>query len=242
MTPVLHQFSISHFCEKARWALGHAGVKYELRNHVPGLHSRTTKRLGERSWVPVLETADGAIQGSSAIVDYAVAHGGSDLNPADLDAMRVEEAWVDLELGEMIRSVIYRELIEQPSVLTGMWSQDGPWWSRGLLRIAYPVVRKAIKKQYVNKPRLLDSAARLEAAIRTLDARYAQGPYLVEGRFTRLDLTVAALLAPLARPPEHSFRWPEVALPPKFAAIHARHCDGPTIKRVTALYTEHRQP
>lgn len=246
MTPVLHQFSISHFCEKARWALSYTGVQYEIRNHIPGLHTRTTKRLGDRSWVPVLETDDGAIQGSSAIVDYAIANGRADrnpsaLNPSDLDAARVEETWADLELGEMIRSVIYREFINEPAVLAGMWAQDGPWWGKGFLRIAFPVVRKAIKAQYVNKPRLLDSAARLSKAIDALDARYAKGPYLVDNRLTRLDLTVAALLAPMARPPEHPFRWPDRAFPPNFAAIHARHADGPTIKRLAALYAEHRR-
>lgn len=241
MTPILHQFAISHFCEKARWALDVAGINFEIRNHLPGLHVRAMKRLGDRSWVPVLETDSGAIQGSSAIIDYAAAHGGAALNPSDMDAARAEETWADLELGEMIRSTIYREFIHEPAVLADMWAQDGPWWGKAFLRLAYPVVRKGINAKYVKKPRLLDSGPRLEAAIRTLDARYAVGPYLVDGRFTRLDLTVAALLAPLARPPEHPFRWPDRGLPPQCAAILARHGDGPTITRVAALYAEHRR-
>ena len=242
MTPTLHQFSISHFCEKARWALDHAGVRYTLRNHIPGVHARQMKRLGERTSVPVLELADGAIQGSSAIIDYAAAHGGASLNPSDMDAARTDEAWADLELGEMIRSVIYRELIKERVQLVNMWAQDGPWWGKGFLHLLFPVVRKGVLHQYVNKPRLLDSADRLEAAITALDARYAQGPYLADGRFTRLDLTVAAFLAPMVQPPEHAYRWPDREFPPEGAALMARHAEGPTLKRVAAIYTEHRRP
>ncbi|MCW3023116.1 MAG: Glutathione S-transferase family protein, partial [Conexibacter sp.] len=35
--PILVTIPISHYCEKARWALDRAGVAYEERRHLPAL-------------------------------------------------------------------------------------------------------------------------------------------------------------------------------------------------------------
>lgn len=240
--PILHVFAISHYSEKARWALDWLGVPYVRQVHLPGTQARKMKALGvKRTSVPVLQLADRSVQGSSAIIDYAesVATGRS-LAPSDPQAAQDEEAWLDLELGEMVRSVVYRDLIHDRPALVELWTQDGPWWGKAIANLIFPLARKGVAKMYVDKPRLLKSAERLDAAIRTLDARYAQGPYLVDGRFTRLDLTVAALLAPMCTPPEHPFRWPTRPAPPQIEAIRMRHAAGPTLQRVARLYAEHR--
>jgi glutathione S-transferase len=240
--PILHEFAVSHFCEKARWGLTWLGVPFERRVHIPGTQGRKMKALGgARTSVPVLQLGDRSIQGSDAIIDYAesVANGRS-LAPSDVEAAREEEAWLDLELGEMARSVLYRDLINDRAALVELWTQDGPWWGKPAVHMMFPMARKGISMMYVTKPRLLESAERLEAAIVKLDARYGAQPYLVDDRFTRLDLTVAALLAPLCRPPQHPFRWPDRPTPPGAAAIRDRHIDGPTLQRVLALYAEHR--
>ncbi len=70
--PVLYVFAISHFCEKARWALDHLGIAYELRYLAPGEHAELAKKLGApKSSVPFLDTNGKLIQGSSAIISWA---------------------------------------------------------------------------------------------------------------------------------------------------------------------------
>ena len=83
--PHLHIFPISHFSEKARWALDHHGIGYERTDHVPGFHLLMIRRLGlKRTWVPVLETDAGVVQGSGDIIDWADANGqGAALTPTD---------------------------------------------------------------------------------------------------------------------------------------------------------------
>lgn len=241
-TPILHEFAVSHFCEKARWALTWLGVPFERRVHVPGTQGRKMKALGgARTSVPVLQFDERIIQGSGAIIDYAesVASGRS-LAPIDAAAAQEEEIWLDLELGEMIRSVLYRDLIHDRAALVELWSQDGPWWGKAAVHLMFPLARTGISKMYVTKPRLLDSAERLDAALATLDARYAERDYLVDGRFTRLDLTAAALLAPLCRPSQHPFRWPDRPMPTGAAAILDKYAAGPALQRVRAFYAEYR--
>lgn len=240
MTAVFHEFVISHFCEKARWALSHLRVPFERRIWVPGTQARAIQRIAPHRTVPVLVDGGSVVQGSSAILDHAIAQvGATPFQPRDAAAAKAEEAWMDRDLGETIRCLAYTDLIHEPKTLVALWSQGGPWWSAPFLRLGFPMVRKALRKMYVDKPRLQDSQARLEAALEALDTRYATADYLVDGRFTRLDLTAAALLAPLARPMAHPVEWVGER-PPIMAALHARFGDGPTLTRVRALYQAHR--
>jgi hypothetical protein len=51
----LYTFNISHFSEKARWALDYEGIAYEERVLLPGPHQLVTRRIARRTHVPVLE-------------------------------------------------------------------------------------------------------------------------------------------------------------------------------------------
>ena len=62
---------ISHFCEKARWALARAGVPYREERHVQGIHMLAARRAGGGSTVPVLVTDDGVLGESADILAWA---------------------------------------------------------------------------------------------------------------------------------------------------------------------------
>ena len=65
---------ISHFCEKARWALDRAGLAYVEEAHVQGLHQLAARRAGGGPSVPVLVTDEGVFAQSEWIIRYADAH------------------------------------------------------------------------------------------------------------------------------------------------------------------------
>ena len=70
--PILYIFNISHFCEKARWALDHCGVAHRVQHVMVGTHRRLARKLGAASGsVPFLQAGDRVIAGSSAIIDWA---------------------------------------------------------------------------------------------------------------------------------------------------------------------------
>src|SRR3954447_17471412 len=71
-TPVLVTIPISHYCEKARWALDRAGVAYVERRHLPALHRVAVRRAGGRLTAPVLVCPEGRVVCESAdIVAWA---------------------------------------------------------------------------------------------------------------------------------------------------------------------------
>ena len=68
--PVLWHIEISHYNEKARWALAYKGVEHERRAPIPGAHMIVALWLtrGRHKTVPVLQLDGEAIGDSTAII------------------------------------------------------------------------------------------------------------------------------------------------------------------------------
>ena len=67
---------ISHYCEKARWALDRAGLGYREERHVQGIHQLAARRAGGGRTVPVLVTPEESIGESAQILEWVGrAHG-----------------------------------------------------------------------------------------------------------------------------------------------------------------------
>ncbi|HEX6620783.1 MAG TPA: glutathione S-transferase N-terminal domain-containing protein, partial [Solirubrobacteraceae bacterium] len=65
---------ISHYCEKARWALDRAGIAYREERHVQIVHRVASRRAGGGGTVPVLVAPEGVFARSADIVAYADRH------------------------------------------------------------------------------------------------------------------------------------------------------------------------
>lgn len=75
-TPVLYIFAISHYCEKARWALDYLNIEYRLQHISPITHVKFVRGLGVADTsLPVLTAGSLSVQGSSRIIDWAEAQG-----------------------------------------------------------------------------------------------------------------------------------------------------------------------
>src|SRR3954462_15319686 len=68
-TPVLWHLEISHYNEKARWALDYKGIPHVRRAVTPGLQELTARRLRAGRTVPVLEMNGRAIGDSTKIIE-----------------------------------------------------------------------------------------------------------------------------------------------------------------------------
>src|SRR5256885_14970088 len=68
-TPVLWHLEISHYNEKARWALDYKGIAHVRRAVTPALQELTARRLRAGRTVPVLEMNGGAIGDSTKIIE-----------------------------------------------------------------------------------------------------------------------------------------------------------------------------
>ena len=73
LKPRLITFGISHFCEKARWALDWHAIDYKEIGWPPGLHRILAKRCGAQgTTLPILLDGDTVIQGP-VVVQIVVA-------------------------------------------------------------------------------------------------------------------------------------------------------------------------
>ena len=121
--PTLYIFAISHYCEKARWALDYLGIDYDLRYVAPGEHGQIAKRLGAaKTSVPYLGVGERVIQGSADIISWAESmpsSNGERLTPeVDILVGADIEKRADDIAGVHIRRFYYSEaLVEHPSTV-----------------------------------------------------------------------------------------------------------------------------
>ena len=242
----LYTFNISHFSEKARWTLDYEGIPYEERVLLPGPHQLVTRRIAPRTQVPVLVHDGRCVQGSSAIIDYvADALGGTRLtatDPAERARATELETTLDQAFGRGVQQVLYSALLKDRRTVIDLWSFGGPFWARGFYGVAFPAVAAAVRRMY--KTADAEGVARAKRRFATtfddLDARLARQPYLGGGAPDRADITLAALLAPVCRVPEHRIPWP--AMPPELADFEASLRGRPTWNHVLRMYRDHRKP
>jgi glutathione S-transferase len=207
---------ISHFCEKARWALDRAGIDYEERAHLQVIHWLAVKRAGGGKTVPVLVCRDTVLSDSADILAFADAHAPADkrLYPDDAQeaaAVRALERDFDERLGPHGRRWMYEHMRGQRKLVKQYAPTGVPTWQRLGLPIAYGTVAKIIDR-YLDID--ADKAALSLVEVRTTFDEVAQrlqdgGPYLAGDRFTAADLTFSALTAAVLMPPEYGVPLPQ---------------------------------
>lgn len=242
----LYTFNLSHFSEKARWALDYESIPYEEKVLLPGPHQLVTRRIARRTSVPILEHDGQCVQGSSAIMDYVAARlGGTRLtavDPAEQARVLGLEKALDQVFGRGVQQVLYSVLLKDRRTVIELWSSAGPFWARGFYAVAFPAVASAVKRMY--KTTDVEGVARAKqrfvATFDELDAVLAKQCYLGGEAPNRLDITLAALLAPVCRVPEHRVKWP--AMPTELADFEASLRGRPTWNHVLRMYRDHRKP
>jgi len=211
---------ISHYCEKARWALDRAGIAYREEPHVQGVHRVASRRAGGVGTVPVLVTGDGAIGDSAEILAWVDERIPQErrLFSADTTQRRAQEelcARFDEQLGPPGRRLIYVRMFAEDRALTLEFNNQGvPAWEDVAARRGWPALQLGVSRALGIHPgvevadeatvwRELDHAASLLA-----DGR----PYLLGDRFGAEDLTFAALCAPVLLPTDYGVVLPQPEL------------------------------
>jgi glutathione S-transferase len=230
--PVLVTIPISHYCEKARWALDRAGIAYEERRHLPALHRVAVKRAGGKLTVPVLVCDDvGVLAESAEIVEYAderapAGRGSIPEDPAHAAQARALAGDYDERLGPATRLWVYHRMIPHPKLVTASMAAGVPAWQRATFRVGNRALGAVIARVLtINDDTAVDAEREFRAIFAAVDDRLADGRrYLVGDAFSIADLTFAALSAPLVAPPQYGVRLPAVdELPPGMADMVREH-------------------
>jgi glutathione S-transferase len=207
---------ISHYCEKARWALERAGLEYVEEPHVQGIHQVVARRAGGRKTVPVLVADEGVFNESEDILRYADERIDEDrrLFPADPDLRREVEALsreLDAGLGPDGRRWIYAQILPFPDMMLPYNNQGVPRWEDRAIRWLWPLAKRFASHELAVKPTTVeDDGPRVRQAFDAIAERLADGrPHLCGERFTAADLTFACLAASVVLPPEYGVRLPQ---------------------------------
>jgi glutathione S-transferase len=215
MTAVLWHIPISHYNEKARWALELKDVEHRRRAPIPPSHIAVALWLtrGTAATFPVLQLDGRAIGDSTAII-AALEQRFPDppLYPEAPEerarALSLED-FFDEELGAYSRQLAFHEMradgdglkrfaatilparLARSDLALSAFASGAAAFTRARYRVG-PEAAAA------------ESRARIAAALDRLEAELdaGGGDYLVGDRFSVADLTAAALFAPVVDPPK----------------------------------------
>jgi len=213
--PTLITIPISHYCEKARWALDWAGVDYQERAHLQVLHWIPVTRAGGKKTAPVLVWGDRVFADSADIVEEASDKAPNRSlfpdEPAAATEVRALQSDFDARLGPEGRRWMYNALRGHRDIAVAYGCTGVPAWQRRALPFAYPVAARIIDRYLDVTPA---TAARSETEVRevfdSIAERLRDGrPYLCGERFSAADLTFASLAAPMLMPPEYGVPLPQ---------------------------------
>ncbi len=207
---------ISHYCEKARWALERAGLRYREERHIQGIHRIASRRAGGSGTVPVLVTPQGAIGESAEILAWV----DTRLEPerrllAGEPALRGEEealcAHFDEVLGPAGRRLIYVRMFAHPRELLIAFNNVGvPPWEDRFARAGWIAFQHGVTRALGIRPGVeVEDEATVWRELDAVAQRLSDGrAYLCGERFGAADLTFAALCAPLLLPERYGVRLP----------------------------------
>jgi glutathione S-transferase len=207
---------ISHFCEKARWALDRAGLEFSEERHVQGIHMVAARRAGGGRTVPVLVAPEAVLAESEDILGYADDHLPAEqrLIPEET-ALRKEvlalSRWLDAGLGPDGRRLMYAHMMPMKELLLPVNNQGVPAWEDRLLTRLWPLAKSVVSRRLgIGERTISDDRLRVQATFDSVAARLADGRrHLCGDRFTAADLTFATLSAAILVPPEYGVRLPQ---------------------------------
>ncbi|HEX5225108.1 MAG TPA: glutathione S-transferase family protein [Solirubrobacteraceae bacterium] len=239
---------ISHYCEKARWALDRAQLPYREEGHVQVIHRVVARRAGGGSTVPVLVADDGQVISESADildwVDRRLEPGTRLFEGEDAGAARALCARLDERLGPTGRRLIYVHVFARGKAMLDYNNQGVPRWEDRALRAMWPLAQRAVSRLLDIRPGVeVQDEAAVRAEFDNVAALLADGrPYLFGERFGGADLTFAALAAPVIAPIDYGVRLPR---PDEIGAATAglvqRFREHPAGAFAVRMVAEHRR-
>lgn len=209
----LYQFPISHYCEKVRWALAYKGLDHTLVTLLPGLHIRKVKKMTGRTMVPVFVHDKKILDESSEIISYLDETFPEKRLTPDSPGLEQEalewERFADEKIGVHVRRVCYHTLLDYPEIVMPFFTVNGPWYGKLVVKRMFPEMRIAMRKfMNINSESARQSRQILDESTDRVFSHLQGREFLVGDQFTRADLAVASLLAPLAMPAQYGLDWP----------------------------------
>jgi glutathione S-transferase len=243
-TLLLWHIPLSHYSEKARWALDYKRIAHHRQVLGPDYLIRAWRATG-RGTLPIL-FMDGQAIGDSTHIIAALEERYPEppLYPPDVAARRralVLEDYFDEQLGPALRAAMFTPLFRHdPDVAlrvltTGM--PDKAYQRLRPLRRIFPAYYRFRHK--IRDAKLEANVATVNAALDRIEQERRGRPYLVGDAFTVADLSAAAMLGALLQPPELQYPL-RVELPPYLKDYRTTLLRHPATQWAANIYRLHR--
>ncbi|MGH2984997.1 MAG: glutathione S-transferase family protein [Solirubrobacterales bacterium] len=242
--PLLWQYSFSNFNEKARWALDFKRIPHRRRSLMPGGPRAMAFSRGDGT-LPVLDLDGERIVDSTRIIEALERRFPErPLYPEDpaerRQALELED-YFDEHAGHDMRRVGFWELRDERayggSFLTTDQGRAKRLAVRAAMPLVFPVAWRFMNERYDFTEEAAErSRAALVVALDRIESERHGGEFLVGASFTVADLTAAALLYPLAWPPEYPYEVPEPPPSEFFDSLR----DHPAVAWIADTYRRHR--
>jgi glutathione S-transferase len=240
---------ISHYCEKARWALERAGIPYREERHVQGLHRIAVRRAGGGATVPVLVTGERVLADSTDILDWVDEQTPTDTrlfpdDPVECERVRALCRRLDDRLGPSGRRLMYVHILrEDRETMLDFNNRGVPAWEDRTIRRAWPLAERFLGHALGIRPGVeVGDEADVWGEFDHVAGLLADGPdYLSGERFGAADLTFAALAAAVVAPTSYGVPLPQPeALSGATASLVRRAREHPAGRFALKLFADER--
>ncbi len=248
--PTLWHIGLSHYSEKARWALDHKEIPHSRRAvTIPGTHILASMWLtrGASQTFPVLAIGGRRIGDSTEIIaELEERFPEPPLYPADPEqrqrALELED-FFDEELGSHIRLLGFHELGKDPERFEAVIASTTPGAVArlGSGAVTYARTYTGLRFGVRSEESAELARAKIVAALDCLEAELGSSDYLAGDSFSVADLTAASLFYPLVIPDEGPLPSDEPS-PAGMERFRAPLKERPGFQWVEETYRRHRRP
>jgi glutathione S-transferase len=241
---VLYHIEVSHYNEKARWALDYKGIAHVRKAPPPMMHTVWAYAMTRSATFPVLKMNGTAIGDSTRIIEALErSHPDPPLYPADLGerarALELEE-FFDEELAPHIRRALFAEVTRDREAFAWAAAPSAGRAVHAGFKGTAVVGGPLLRMRYGINPETAEQGwDKVHAAMDRLESELGGREYLVGDSFTVADLTAAALFFPLVRPAEAEYMVPD-PLPEAFMRRRDALASRPGFQWVQDMYRRHR--
>jgi glutathione S-transferase len=246
-TPVLYHIEVSHYNEKARWALDYKGVPHKRKAPMPMAHLfwALVMTRGQSMTFPILKLNGDTVPDSTAIIARLEQdHPEPPLYPSDPGerrrALELEE-FFDEELAPHLRRAAFALATRDAETFAWIAAPHAGKLMhagfKGTAALAGPITRM---RYGINDESAAIGREKTTAAFERLESEVGPSGYLVGDSFSVADLTAAALFFPLVRPPEAAQHLTPGDLPAAMREMRAAYESRPGFQWVQEMYRRHR--
>lgn len=218
--PPVHLVSIpmSHYCDKARWALELKKISFTEEFHMPVFQIRASKKAGGKGTVPVLATPEKSYGDSTDILQYLdQLQSEPRLYPED-PALRKEveelEELCDEKLGPHTRRIAFSLMLGNKELMLSVLKHKTPSGQFRAFRWGFFFFKFLIRKGMNITPASVErSVKKVDEIFTVIEAQLEKsgGPYLFGDAISAADITFATMAMPAVLPSPFFIPLPDIS-------------------------------